>query len=321
MPYQSKRFSEYFGGLSLAVFDIETSGLSPTTSKCILGGALLPHEDHIESFQFFAESKKEEPGLLLAYCELLAKADVLISYNGNRFDLPFLKARLAHHGLSSPLQAFHSFDLYRAVNHYSRFRDFLPNLKQKTVETYLGIGAERKDEISGEESVKLYEEYLRSGSITAKEKILLHNRDDLVQLNRLVSVLDKLDLHRILYYEGFPIAVSEKRAFLNSIGFGTHTLKATAATKDLPKDYYCFEAGHQASHLAATHSLTVEVPYETLHGSTYVDLSLFPFASDVFKDSSAEKSGYLILKDESGIRFSEVNRLLKELIVSIFLHL
>ncbi len=319
--YASKRFTEYFGGLSLACFDIETSGLSPTTSKCILGGVLFPQGEEVQTVQYFAETKKEEPALLSSYCDLLATSDVLISYNGARFDLPFLSARLKHHGFQSPFEAYYSFDLYRAINHYSRFRDFLPNLRQKTIESYLGLNEGREDQIDGAESVRLYEDYLRHGTPSAREKILLHNRDDLVQLNRLLCVLDKLDLHRILYHEGFPVAVAEKRAFLNSIHFGAQTIKGSALTRNLLFDYYSYEAGFQASHIAATHSLALEIPFEILKGNTYVDLSLLPLSADAFKDSSAQSSGYLILRDKTEIRYAEVNRLFRELISLILRNL
>ena len=38
--YRSKLFDLYFGGKSFAVFDIETTGLSPANSKVVLTGIL-----------------------------------------------------------------------------------------------------------------------------------------------------------------------------------------------------------------------------------------------------------------------------------------
>ena len=315
LSYRSKRFSEYFDGLSVAVFDIETSGLYPSSSKCILGGLLLPAEDRAETIQFFADTKKEEPDLLSSYCDLLAQNDVLISYNGNSFDLPFLSARLAHHRLPSPLGSFFSFDLYRAVHHYSSLRSVLPNLRQKTVEYYLGLSDSRKDEISGEESVRLYEEYLRTGSASAKEKVLLHNRDDLIQLTRLLAILDKLDLHRILYHEGFPVALADKRAFVRSISFGAHTMKVTAETRSAATDYYAFETGYQAAHQAHAHSLTVEIPFEKIKDASYADLTLLPVEEERFAGFTGCSSGYLILRDENGIKYAEVNRLVRDVLL------
>ena len=313
-PYCSRRYSEYFGGLSVAVIDIETTGLSPVSSKCILGGVAFPSRDHLEVRQFFAEQKKEEAALLLSYCSLLSDSDVLVSYNGNGFDLPFLRSRLDHYGLFDPLRSCFSCDLYRAVRHYSPFRGFLPNLKQKTVEQYLGIGADRKDTISGEESVKLYEEYLKTGSPNTKEMILLHNSDDLVQLSRLLAVLDKLDLHRILYHEGFPVLEEGKRAVVHSLSFARQSLCAAARTSGITGDYYSFEAGWQASHLSGSGTLSVEIPTESLKDAVYADLSLLPLPEGSFSDLAGESSGYLVLKDKDGIRFQESNRLVKSMV-------
>ena len=152
-PYNSKIYSDYFGGLKVAILDIETTGLNPKYSKVILGGLLIPGESVLAVTQYFANNKNEEKELLQAYCTALSKADVLISYNGCSFDIPFLKSRLMYHGLDIDIESNQCFDLYRALHFYSRFRDFLPNLKQKTVEAYLGIAESRNDGISGRESV------------------------------------------------------------------------------------------------------------------------------------------------------------------------
>jgi len=315
--YCSKAFAEYFGGFSCAFFDIETTGLSPVHNSCILGGVLFIEGDRGECVQIFAEKETEERELLQEYCALLSKADILISYNGNRFDLPFLSARLSALGLPRLLNTPHSFDLYRAVNVYSPFRSFLPNLKQKTLESYLGISEERKDLIDGQQSVERYREYLCAPSQALKEEILLHNRDDLMQLSRLMVVLDKLDLHRIVYHEGFSVAATAGKAFLHSMNTSPRTLRIEGTTRGILQDYHCYEAGYQATHLHAEQTLDLLIPCSSWKNSIYTDLSLLPLSPELFQESPAANSGYLILREQGEIHYREVNFLAKQLVQRI----
>ena len=57
----------------------------------------------------------------------------------------------------------------------------LPDFKLKTIEKYLGIY--REDTISGKESVQLYNEYVSSNCNKLKDKILLHNYEDISKSN------------------------------------------------------------------------------------------------------------------------------------------
>ena len=75
------------------------------------------------------------------------------------------------------------------------------------MEVYLGDAADRKDKIDGAKSVELYYEYGRSSGgerESLRNVILLHNRDDIVRLADMMRILRTLNLHEILYAEGFP---------------------------------------------------------------------------------------------------------------------
>lgn len=191
--YQSNIFRFYFDGLQLGVIDIETTGLNSDRSRFILGGLVVPDTQGKKAIQLFSESNEEESALIRSYLDELKELDVLVSYNGDHFDLPFLNRRIQHHRFSGEtLPLFQSFDLYRILDRYSNFRKLLPNLKQKTVETFLGLWSDRADEISGSESVELYHQFLRSGDPSIRDTILLHNKDDILQLSRLLKVLKSL---------------------------------------------------------------------------------------------------------------------------------
>lgn len=307
-------FKEYLEGLSLAFFDIETTGLSPETSKFILGGLLIPDEQGLTICQYFAESRREEKELLEAYSEALALADVLITYNGHRFDLPFLRRRLAANRLPALFDPCQSLDLYRVCHLYSPLRQFLPNLKQKTLEEFLGLAEDRIDEISGAESVTLYNTYCRSGDPALKKRILLHNRDDVVQLSRLPRVIDKLDPHRILCNEGFAVALDEKRCFTGAISFRDRLLTVTGHTRNVPSDYYAFESGFQTAFRSREQVFTLEFPVREVGSDIFVDLELLPLNLSTFEEYPGFQSGYLILKNSGSAFYREINVLVKEML-------
>ena len=216
--YHSRAFDLYFGNASVCALDIETTDLSPDRSRFVLGGLLVQEETSATLKQFFAEDPAEERLLLSLYLEEAAKVDALITYNGARFDLPFLRARAERHGLPAPDFPYH-FDLYSALNRFSSLRKILPNLKQKTVENFMGLWHLREDEISGGDSARLYQEYLRAaanGADTerAVETMLLHNRDDVLQLARLLPALEKADLHGAMRAFGFSVPAAGGRTAL-----------------------------------------------------------------------------------------------------------
>ncbi|PKM84116.1 MAG: hypothetical protein CVU86_08950 [Firmicutes bacterium HGW-Firmicutes-11] len=315
--YRSRSFVDYFGGLQPLVFDIETTGLSPFSSQFVLGGTLRPMGSNLLVSQWFAESPAEEPDLLLQYRDVLQSSDVVISYNGNGFDLPFLKQRLSFYGFPFDFSGIQSLDLYRVVQYYSKLRDTLPNLKQKTIETFLGSSEERRDEISGQESVQLYNKYLRDRAPEDKQKILLHNRDDLVQLASILRILDKLDLHRILFYEGFSVVHNKGRAFVRQISFGKSSLAVRAITTGLSMDYYSFATGYQATHDVSQRILSLSIPF-LRHGD-----SLYVNALDLFQDPGVLSAsphyvdGYLLLRTGSEVHHREINQVIRMLLLEV----
>ena len=205
-PYHSKAFDFYFGDLSVGSFDIETTGLSPERCYVILIGFMELSDSGCRLHQFFAESLSEEEDIIRAFLNEAAKTDALLTYNGKSFDVPFMEKRMSlYPALSDEKLRFFDMDIYPVLRNFSTLRSFLPNLKQKTVEDFMGLWDSREDEISGAESVDLYFRYLADHDPETEELILCHNRDDVLQLARLLPVLRKADLHRAMFETGFPM--------------------------------------------------------------------------------------------------------------------
>jgi hypothetical protein len=109
----------------------------------------------------------------------LADADLLVTFNGKRFDVPFLET---------------AFDLTIDRPHLDlmypcRRLDLTGGLKP--IEREVGIDRDRPD-LSGRDAVRLWHEYER-GDESALETLVSYNRDDTVNLRRLMEhVADRL---------------------------------------------------------------------------------------------------------------------------------
>ena len=177
----SDGFAEYFGNRlparehwriypsfpdSTAFLDIETTGLSPyegiVTVVTIHGGG--------RTRSFVADQDLEE---VPAY---LQQFDLLVTFNGSVFDVPFLQSRFPH--LAPPeVHVDLRFLLYRL--------GVSGGLKR--IEQTLGIGGRAGVEgIHGLDAVRLWEEY-RRGRTESLERLVRYNRADTVNLQPLLE--------------------------------------------------------------------------------------------------------------------------------------
>ena len=218
-PYCSPEFDRYFAGLNPCVYDIETTGLTQGrgTARVILTALLIPTETGIRITQFLAEDPYEEDRVLQATMQFFIdnQIDYVITYNGASFDLPFTNRRLeaTRHPFRLDL---YNLDFYAFLRKYSVLPSALDSLSQKSVERYFGIGSDRRDVITGRESIRLYYEYTRTSSPVLEKVILTHNREDVLQLYRILkiagyedfrSILREGDLHRALADFGLPVRI------------------------------------------------------------------------------------------------------------------
>lgn len=311
--YDSRAFDLYFRNMNLGVVDIETTGLSPSRSCFILGGLLTINAGSLQVQQFFAEDPEEETAALTAYLKAIAETDFLLTYNGQHFDLPFIRSRAKGAATHLPF----NLDLYLLVKGYSPIRKFLPNLKQKTVENFLGLWNHRKDEISGAESVDLYYRYVSHRDPAVKEKILLHNHDDVLQLYRLLAVLEKTDLHKALFRMGFPVRSESPKnlsVIVEKIVFSGGQLQITGKQGKNACDYKCFEWGEIPCHADFSRQkgiFSVSVPVIHQEGLTLVDLLSMKLDPAVFEKYPGCQEGFLILEKRGEKCYLEINHFVK----------
>ena len=316
--FHSRILEEYLDSRRTVVADIETTGLSPRGANVILGGLVVPDGEGRMALQYFADRPDDEEELLDRYVGMLAQYDTIVTYNGNTFDLPFLKKRMKTHGLPTEvLEACYSFDLYRVIRRYSGFSTILPDLKQKTVERYMGLGQARRDTIDGAESVRLYYQYLKSSGSRQRElleRILLHNRDDIVKLSDILEVLRQMDIHEIMYNEGFPVRTDgNRKAVIRSILVNSRGMTVEGTVYGRPAPFRSFSGGVDAE-IDEQGRFFLRIRTEDVEGYRVADLRSIDADNQEMQNLPGYESGYLILRGpEKQVRFHETNMLAKQL--------
>ncbi len=197
----------------IVFFDIETTGLSARTAGLYLIGFLSFSSDmqkpeaaeeacalrkdeasgsretgeggHWTLVQYFCEDVSDEPEVLKQFFRLLQNKKILISYNGDAFDIPFLRHMAEQYGLLYPLDRIESLDLFRCIRPMKHFLG-LPDLKLKTCERFLGI--DREDRFSGAELIKVYQHWQKTREEDPLRLLLLHNEEDIAHLPELLPL-------------------------------------------------------------------------------------------------------------------------------------
>ena len=167
--YQRKHPMGKAGQLTEAYLDIETTGLTPSGCDITVIGVLICNSGNSSFIQLVGNDITEQ-GIL----EALQDVSVLYTYNGSRFDLPFIHSRL---GINLA-KVFTHIDLM-----YHCWRKNLYG-GLKSVERQLGI-ERRLVGIDGYEAVKLWWRYVDSLDLDALNTLLEYNKEDIVNLKSL----------------------------------------------------------------------------------------------------------------------------------------
>lgn len=320
IPYEESLYSSsildfYFEGMNMGVLDIETTGLNPSRNKFILGGFNNCREKTVH--QIFAESRSEEKSALECYIDEICKTDVVITYNGKHFDMPFICKRMQTHSIALQKPLPYNLDLYLVLNGHSPVKKFVPNLKQKTVENYMGLWQSRSDEISGGESVELYNRYEKNHDSELENKILLHNSDDVMQLTRLLKVIGKCDFHRAMYHLGFPA----ESLIINKITTDRCTLLVSGIQRVKTFDYIGFSFNDQPAELnfdSVSRTFSMKFPLIRQSGLGIIDIEALGLNTGHFEIYPTYSSGFLVIEQNSQKNFMEINHFIKAFIKLFF---
>ena len=149
-----------------AYLDIETTSLSPSDGDLTVIGLLLDDGNSQDFIQWVGG--EISPIKLLDLCK---KVKTLYTYNGGRFDLPYIQAKLG-------------IDLTQHCNHHDLMYDcWQRNLYGGLKEVERQLGIERKSAgIDGRMAVRLWLNYKFHDDEKALLTLLGYNREDVLNL-------------------------------------------------------------------------------------------------------------------------------------------
>jgi uncharacterized protein len=156
-----------------AFLDIETTGLSPDLSEITVVGIYMTDGDSERCVQLVGSKICGD-----AIIESLEGIRHLYTYNGRRFDLPFIHIR---HGVDLE-SGFEHCDLM----HHCWKNNLYGGLK--AVERSLGIDRRLK-EVNGLEAIRLWWRYVNDYDQSALQTLLEYNKEDIVNLKKLKDIL------------------------------------------------------------------------------------------------------------------------------------
>ncbi len=156
--------------MSKLYLDIETTGLSRERNEVTVVGAY----DGDKVYQLVKGRNLSHKSIE----DLLCLAEEIVTYNGKRFDIPFLE---------------HNYDLNIDIDHRDlMYLGWKCDLKGglKAIEKKLGIGRD-SGVCGGSEAVRLWKRYKNKDCRESLRKLLMYNREDVVNLVEVEKVILK----------------------------------------------------------------------------------------------------------------------------------
>lgn len=181
---------------NILLFDIETTGLSPDASTIFMIGCGYYEDSRLHTIHWLADGYEtySEQEIFLAFSDWFihhfqSSENVhIITYNGHKFDLPFLKSRYEQCQIPLPYSSTiieHSIDYYR---HILPLKHLWPvhDLKLHTLSAWLGYQGSHTP--SGRQLIKTYHTYIKTKDPVLLNLLFLHNIDDLESLSKILSL-------------------------------------------------------------------------------------------------------------------------------------
>ena len=166
----------------LAFLDIETTGLGATPLFLVGILHIGNHGPHIH--QLLARHYAEEPAVLAATRQMLDEVQVLVSFNGRSFDVPYLRDRSRYHRMEWSLELERHVDMLHVAR---RQRDLpVPDHRLVTLESRL-CRRHREDDIPGSLIPAAYHRFVDTGESEELATIIHHNQVDLLTTMELAA--------------------------------------------------------------------------------------------------------------------------------------
>ncbi len=204
------------------ILDIETTGLDSLYDQLVLLGLIKYENNKAYIMQYFAEDNNEEIKLLEVYLRE-SKEKKIITYNGDKFDIPFLNIRLDKHKLVPTFPE--TKDVYKLISSKRKYFEF-ESMKLTDIEKHIGIF--RNDPSRYKVVSKLTEDIKRREK---PKPIMIHNENDLIATEKLANIGQ-------YFKDKLSIKTSDNILYLKSIWINNDIGHIELETKEDIKDAY-----------------------------------------------------------------------------------
>jgi uncharacterized protein YprB with RNaseH-like and TPR domain len=171
-----------------AYLDIETTGLGGPgdhiTTIALYDGEDVHYYVHGENLEAFGDD--------------IRRYELLVTYNGKCFDVPFIKNSL---GISMP-------HAHIDLMHVMRSLGITGGLKG--CEKKLGLDRKELDGVDGYFAVLLWQDYVLNGNKAALETLLAYNMEDVVNLETLMVIAYNLKLRDTPFFATHQLPLPER---------------------------------------------------------------------------------------------------------------
>ena len=185
-------------------FDLETTGLGGGAGTyAFLVGCGWFDGATFRVRQFFLSSYAAERALLEDVADTMGAFGALVTYNGKSFDLPLVDTRFQFHRLPASYSGLPHLDMLHPARRLWRFRS-APHSSVGAGERPVAVpcrlthveqtvlGHVRDGDVPGSEIPSRYFHYVRTGDTRPLERVLEHNRLDLLALAMLTATAARL---------------------------------------------------------------------------------------------------------------------------------
>lgn len=167
----------------LLFVDLETTGLSNT--PLFLIGAMHAEDGDLVVRQILARDYSEEPAAIALFGGLASERDVLVTFNGKSFDMPYLRMRAAATGVPLRVSGMH-LDLLHSGRR--AWRGEVPDCRLQTLASHV-CSRVREHDIPGARIPEAYHAFVRTGNAIEIASIMEHNLQDLLVMADLLARL------------------------------------------------------------------------------------------------------------------------------------
>ncbi|MFO3664788.1 ribonuclease H-like domain-containing protein [Anaerococcus sp. ENR0831] len=245
ITYKKRYFPENLNKDEI-ILDIETTGLDPLRDNLVLLGFIVFEGEKSYIIQYFAEDNFEEERLLKIYLKMTTDKTI-ITYNGDKFDIPFLNIRLDKYGLEPIFPA--AKDIYKTISSHRKYFTF-ESMRLMDIEKHIGIF--RNDPSRYKVISKLTEDIKKRDK---PRPIMIHNENDLIATEKLANIND-------YFIRELSINLDEYIINLKSVWINNDICQINLeSTKTLTESYFSSN-----NYELRTSSNTIEINIQILYG-------------------------------------------------------